>query len=40
MLLAGELYLYEINKDKAFLIYGLECLELNYTNNRNVPPLR
>jgi hypothetical protein len=36
MILSNDLFIYEVVKDKAHLIYGLECLELNYTNNRNV----
>lgn len=35
-LLANDLYIYEIKKQQAHLIYGLECLELNITNNRHV----
>jgi hypothetical protein len=36
MLLANDLFVYETNQDKAHILYGIECLELNLTNNRNV----
>lgn len=36
LLMGNELYIYEVKQDKAHLIYGLEVLELNITNNRNV----
>jgi len=34
--MSNNFFLYEIHNSKAEILYGVELLEFNYINNRNV----
>ena len=36
LLMSNNFFLYEIHNSKAEILYGVELLEFNYINNRNV----